>query len=92
MFTLYAKKVPITRADLPGQFPLVKEEINWMKKQYSVQIFRDKAATKHAGTFLFDHSNKPTKRNKYVMLNCYRWKLVWIDTLTLNEENKVLAA
>lgn len=23
-------------------------------------------------------SNKPTKRNKYVMFNCYRYNLVWV--------------
>lgn len=23
-------------------------------------------------------SNKPTKRNKYVMLNCYKYRIEWI--------------
>jgi len=25
------------------------------------------------------HSNKPTKRNRSTMLNCWRWRLEWID-------------
>lgn len=23
-------------------------------------------------------SGRPTRRNKYVMLNCYRWRAVWL--------------
>ena len=25
------------------------------------------------------HSSKPTKRNKYITYNCYRYKLVWLS-------------
>lgn len=26
-----------------------------------------------------DNSNKPTKRNKKVMVNCSQWSCVWVD-------------
>lgn len=44
----------------------------------TVDIYRDQAATKHFCTFAAHLSNKPTRRNQYITLNCYRWALVWL--------------
>ncbi len=27
------------------------------------------------------HHSKPDRRNRYVMLNCYRWRAVWLPDL-----------
>ncbi len=26
-------------------------------------------------------SDKPTRRNKWIMLNCYKWRLIWEATV-----------
>lgn len=75
---VFAKKVPISRKDLPGNFELDAAEKKWMKTQYNIEIYRDRECKKPFATFLFDRKNKPTKRNKYVTLNCYRWNLIWV--------------
>lgn len=43
-----------------------------------VQIYRDKACTDKFGLFLNGRSNKPTRRNKWVTLNCHMYKLEWV--------------
>lgn len=43
-----------------------------------VAIYRDKAATNQFCQFESHLSNKPTRRNKWVTVNCYRWALEWI--------------
>lgn len=44
-----------------------------------VEIYRDPEMTRPFCTFDRWRSSKPTKRNKWITLNCYRWKLIWID-------------
>lgn len=43
-----------------------------------VQVYRDRAAKKPFARFAWYSSTKPTRRNKYVTLNCYKWELVWL--------------
>jgi hypothetical protein len=45
---------------------------------YDVQVYKDAEAKTPFGRFMWYSSNKPTRRNKYVTLNCYKWKLNWI--------------
>lgn len=45
-----------------------------------VAYYRDEAATDLAATDY--NSSKPTYRNKYVMLNCSKYKIVWLPELT----------
>jgi hypothetical protein len=75
--TLYARKEPTTceitlqgRAQGFGRGPLPKD----------VQIYRDKEATQKAGRYPWAH-NKPTRRNRYVMSNCARYRLEWLADL-----------
>lgn len=50
------------------------------KSPEGVRIFRDEARTKPFCTFdRANHARVPDRRDKYVMLNCYRWRLVWLD-------------
>ena len=46
-----------------------------------VVIYRDKEATLPFCHFAVDASNKPTRRNKKIVLNCALWMLEWIDDL-----------
>ena len=41
-------------------------------------IYRDKAATNIACHFPPWRSDCPTRRNRWLMLNCYKWRLVWL--------------
>jgi len=45
----------------------------------TVSIFRDAEGSNHFATFQAHSRSKPTRRNKYVTLNCYRWALNWIS-------------
>jgi hypothetical protein len=43
-----------------------------------VQIYRDPDARQPFARFPWYSSNCPTRRHRYVTLNCYRWQLVWL--------------
>ncbi|MDE2104555.1 MAG: hypothetical protein KGL39_45390 [Patescibacteria group bacterium] len=43
-----------------------------------VQIYKDRARKIPFARFLWWHTNKPTRRNRWVTLNCFRYRLVWI--------------
>jgi len=48
-----------------------------------VAIFRDAAAQTAFCTFTHaNHHKVPDRRNKWVTLNCYRWRLVWLNQAT----------
>lgn len=47
--------------------------------QRDVQLYRDAAASIPAGRFPWHHvMSKPTRRNRYVVLNCVRYRLAWL--------------
>lgn len=49
------------------------------KTKDGVIIWRDENKEKHFATFYrADHFKLPNKRNKTVMLNCCRWRLIWL--------------
>lgn len=43
-----------------------------------VHVYRDEKKEKHVCTFLRGMSSTPTRRNKYIMINCWRWRLNWL--------------
>jgi hypothetical protein len=45
----------------------------------NVLVFKDEQQTQHACTFGAWRSDKPTKRNKWLNYNCYRYRLVWLE-------------
>ncbi len=67
---LYLRREPTTdstnRAYLP---PGV------LAKTFDVQAYHDSACTQPAGRYV---TGKPDRRNKYVVLNCYRYQAVWV--------------
>ena len=48
----------------------------------TVSIYRNKDGTNLFVLFASWASRKPTRRNKWIILNCYRWRLEWIGAKT----------
>lgn len=76
-YTLYAKYVPTQDSYL----------LNWMKREpmtlrhpYNddVRVSRDKEGKDIVFCIPWHKDSKPTKRNKYIMYNCFKYKLVWL--------------
>lgn len=68
--TLYARKEPSTDEILKRYAPNAKK--------FDVVIYSDAQAQRTKCVFSLYLSNKPTRRNKYVTINCFRYKLEWI--------------
>jgi len=47
--------------------------------KFDVVIYKDEARTKLFARFPWHFESKPDKRHKRVTINCYSWRLVWID-------------
>lgn len=47
-------------------------------KTGNVHLYFDEICTKVAGIFPA-YSTKPTKRNKYIMYNCHKYRLQWCN-------------
>jgi len=43
-----------------------------------VQVYRDRQGRRPFARFAWWMVSRPTKRNHYITLNCYRWRLRWI--------------
>ncbi len=69
LITLFARK---ERTTDPIDIKLGLE-----KKQDTV-IYRDQACTQLAARWPWHYSSCPARRNKVVMLNCWRWRLEWV--------------
>ena len=70
LITLYAKKIPISA-------PLIKGNRLNFKKEFDVALFEDQTCLNRKATFDYWYSAKPTKRNKYVTINCAKYRLEW---------------
>jgi hypothetical protein len=46
---------------------------------YDVLAYAEPDCIKPKAHWQWWHKGKPDKRFKYVMLNCYRWRIVWVD-------------
>lgn len=70
MITLYLRKEPTTDGVLKIHAPDAKK--------FDVVAYRDPAASKVACRWPWHYSSRPTRRNRWVMFNCFRWKAVWL--------------
>lgn len=52
-----------------------------VKGKRDVCLYKDEAATQLQGRYPWYMSGKPTRASKTCMLNCYRWRLVWLEDL-----------
>lgn len=72
LLTVYARKEPTTD----------ETTLKYDKKQryFDIQIYKDKAATEKFARFPWYYTkSKPTKKNKYLTINCFKYLLEWID-------------
>jgi hypothetical protein len=53
-----------------------------VNRRRDVVAYRDEASAIPAGRWPWHYSNRPTKRDRRVMLNCYRWRAVWLPDLS----------
>lgn len=73
MITLYARKEPTT---CTITFALAHK-----KRKRDVVIYEDSKATQRKARIAWHEFRKPTRRNRYINLNCYRWRLEWLPDL-----------
>ena len=76
--TIYCRKEPTTDS------VALKYAPDKAPKLRDVVAYADRKATVIKAVWPYYYSNKPTRRNKTAMLNCYRWNVVWLkDLVTL---------
>lgn len=68
--TIYARKEPSTDEILLKYAP--------NQKEFDVAIYSDKLAQHKKCVIRWDLSSKPTRRNKWLTINCFRYRLEWI--------------
>lgn len=69
------------RTHTPGRFPLCiyarrEPTVDGAWGKLDVCFYSDSGCTKFVGRIPW-HQKQPDKRNKWQMLNCYRWRLIW---------------
>ena len=47
-----------------------------------VVLYRDEACTDRAGRWPWFDNSRPTRRNRSIMFNCWRWRIVWMPDLS----------
>jgi hypothetical protein len=73
MLTLYLRREPTTDAELLHWFPNAKRR--------DVVAYSDPEASQLKARWPWHYRSKPDRRFKRVMLNCYRWRVVWLPDL-----------
>jgi hypothetical protein len=71
LLTVYARKEPTT------DVTTLKYDLK--QKHFDVQIYKDEKATVPYARFPWHYKSIPTKRNKTITVNCFKWKLEWIN-------------
>jgi hypothetical protein len=80
MPTLYARREPTTDSttrDMLKSSP-ARDRDAFKQSHRDVQLYSDAACTQRAARYPWHYSNKPTRRNRYVIHNCFRYNLVWV--------------
>jgi len=73
MIELFARREPTTD-------PIVLRYCGTGREFDDVVIYADADCTRPKARYAWG-SCRPDRRYRYVMLNCYRWRLVWIEDL-----------
>lgn len=58
---------------------LLPEHLKGQMRYHDVVVYADKTCSTFLGRFPWDISSKPRKSAQTVMLNCYRWRVEWVD-------------
>jgi hypothetical protein len=75
--TLYLRREPTTdsaTADMMKNAPDKRKHA----PRLDVVAYRDPEAADQVCRWPWWHTAKPTRRNKWVDLNCYRWRVEWL--------------
>ena len=70
LLTLYARREPTTDGVLFKYAPKAK--------RFDVVLYTDRNATKPKARFMWFSAGNLRPTHKTVMLNCYRWRAVWL--------------
>lgn len=70
LFTLYARREPSTDPVLKTYAP--------GSKRNDVVFYRDAACTRPYGRWAWHVSPAPNRRRRSIVLNCFRWAVVWV--------------
>ncbi len=77
---VYARKEPTTDSATLDMIKAAGGVLGAVSKKQDVQVYKDKAAKHPLARFPWYYSNKPTRRNRYVTVNCVVYNLVWLET------------
>ena len=77
MLTVYVRLEPTTDSATAA---MVRADRRWAnpKQQRDAVIYRDRQCRQFFCRIPWHYSTRPTRRNKYITLNCYRWRLIWV--------------
>jgi len=71
LITVYAKREPTTDS-------VLKMYGGKSNGVYDVVVYKDKQCSNVFARIPWHYTSKPTRRNKYITLNCYKWRLEWV--------------
>ena len=76
MPTVYVRLEPTTDSATAA---LIRSNPDWAnpQQQRDAVIYRDQACRQFFCRIPWHYSTRPTRRNKYITLNCFRWRLIW---------------
>jgi len=78
MLSLFARR-ELTADDVAIKY-LSATELK-QKRHMDVVVYEDSMCRTPKARWSWYQSSKPTRRNHTIMLNCYRWRLVWLEDL-----------
>ena len=78
LLPLYARHEPPSDEASVNYYATLGQFFKPSKNYREVVIYRDPEAQNRAGRYPWHYSNKPNRRNKYIMKNCNRYRLIWL--------------
>lgn len=78
-FTLYARYTNTQDSVLLDNFKKYPKPALRYPYHYDVTVSKDKAGKDIVCIYQWHRESKPTKRNKYLYHNCFRYRLAWVD-------------
>ena len=76
MPTVYARLEPTSDSATAA---MIRSNPDWAnpQQQRDAVIYHDKKCRRFFCRIPWHYSTRPTRRHKYITLNCFRWRLVW---------------
>ena len=77
LLTVFARR-EITTDSATKDLHRVQNQPEAVSQHLDVQVYRDRQGRRPFARFAWWMVSRPTKRNHYITLNCYRGRLRWI--------------